>query len=63
VSGAPIPAELWARIRGFLAARGTGSLTLNVGEGVVTSLEVRERLVAPCSIPAESNGRPPAPRS
>jgi hypothetical protein len=40
----PIPGELWARMRAFLAGGHTGSLTLNVGAGAVTSLEIREHI-------------------
>ena len=52
-----IPGELWARMRAFLADGATGSLTVNVAHGVVTSLEVRERLARPAadrSAPADN---------
>jgi hypothetical protein len=40
----PIPEPLWQRLREFLDAGRTGQITLNVGHGVVTSAEFKERV-------------------
>jgi hypothetical protein len=58
----PIPEPLWQRLREFLDAGRTGQITLNVGHGVVTSAEFRERVEAGrrgvVAVPGAAQGHP-----
>jgi hypothetical protein len=42
----PIPPALWDRIKAFLAERRTGQISLNISQGSVRNLEIRERVSA-----------------
>jgi len=44
----PIPAQLWAAIKTFLADERTGTISLNVNRGRVESIDLRERVKAEC---------------
>ncbi|HXH81709.1 MAG TPA: hypothetical protein VNN07_02140 [Candidatus Tectomicrobia bacterium] len=43
-SALPVPPAIWARLIAFLEAGTTGQVTLNVGQGRVTSAEFREHV-------------------
>jgi hypothetical protein len=42
----PIPRELWERITAFLRDARTGSLTMHIAHGAVSTLEIREYIRA-----------------
>ncbi len=42
----PIPKAIWERLREFLAAGKTGSITLHVSQGTVVDAEFAERVRA-----------------
>jgi hypothetical protein len=45
-SAPPIPAEFWSRIVDFLKAKRTGQISLNINQGSVCNIEIRERFRA-----------------
>ena len=42
-AASPIPAEFWTRIVDFLRSKHTGQISLNINEGAVCTIEIRER--------------------